>query len=107
MLDIATSASEAANTFLYGVVEIGTGAAWEQRAIIASAPISGGQRLTVDWPVRQAAAGQAVKFVRGCDRTWATCQALGNEANFRGLPHMPQENLALPTMALPQAPGKK
>jgi hypothetical protein len=107
VLDIATLADDAANIFVYGTIEIGSGATWEQRGIIASEPIEGGQRITVDWPVRQAPVGQAVKFSRGCDRTAPTCTALGNFENFRGIPNMPQTNLVLPTMALPNAPAKK
>ncbi len=95
VLDIAAADASAANFYVYGVIQIGAGATWEQRGIIASEPIVGGQRITVDWPVRQAAAGQAVVFRRGCDLRWSTCQVLGGK--FRGIPHM----------ALPQAPGKK
>lgn len=107
VLDISTLAADAENTFVYGTIEIGVGATWEQRGILASEPIVGGQRITVDWPVRQVAAGQAVKFYRGCDRSWDTCDSLGNTDNFRGIRNMPQVNLALPTMALPNAPSKK
>jgi hypothetical protein len=107
VLDIATAATDAADTFVYGTIELGSGLAWEQRGIVASTPITGGQRITVDWPVRQAATGQAVSFARGCNRDWDTCGALGNQGRFRGIPHMPQVNLALPTMALPTAPAKK
>jgi hypothetical protein len=106
-LTIATAAADAENTFALGVIEIGAGADYERRQIIASEPTGGGQIITVDWPVRQAAAGQVVSFIRGCDRRWETCQALGNAERFRGHPHIPQVNLSLPTMALPSAPGKK
>lgn len=111
VLTIATAAADAANTFALGTIEIGAGADWEMRQILASEPTAGGQLITVDWPVRQAAAGQAVAFVRGCDRTGATCRSLGApgswKSRFRGHEHIPQDNLSLPTMALPSAPGKK
>ncbi len=110
-LTIATAAVDAENIFALGTIEIGAGADWEQRQIIASEPTGGGQIITVDWPVRQVAAGQAVVFVRGCDRTAATCRSLGAAGSwknrFRGHEHIPSDNLSLPTMALPSAPGKK
>lgn len=106
-LSIDTAAADAENFFAGGMIEIGVGADWEQRQIIASEPIVGGQLITVDWPVRQAAASQAVVFARGCPRTWEACQALGNADRFRGHPHVPTTNLSLPAMALPSAPGKK
>ena len=87
--------------------EVGEGLAWEQRGIVASEPIIGGQRITIDWPLRQAAGGQVVTIARGCNRDWDTCCALGNRENFVGIPWLPQVNLAIPTMALPQAPAKK
>ncbi len=107
VLEIGGESSSPADTYVYGTIEIGSGLTWEQRGIIASEPIDGGQRITVDWPVRQAATGQAVAMVRGCNRDWDTCKGLGNQARFRGIPNLPQVNLSLPTMALPNAPAKK
>ncbi len=107
VLDITTSATDAAGTFAHGSIEIGTGAAWEVRSIVDSTPISGGQRLTVDWPVRQAPVGQAVLFARGCDLQAQTCKDLGNFENFRGHPNRPTVNLSLPTIKPAAAPGKK
>lgn len=106
-IDVTTAATDAANTFAHGEIEIGTGAAWEVRTILTSAPISGGQRFTIDWPVRQAAAGQDVAFVRGCDLSAATCTALGNFERFRGHPNRPTTNFSLPAMQTAGAPGKK
>jgi hypothetical protein len=107
VLDIATAAADPDNTYVYGTIEIGAGATWEQRGIIASEVIGGGQRITVDWPVRQAAAGQVVSIARGCNRDWDTCGDLANQKRFRGIPNLPNVNLALPSMALPSAPAKK
>lgn len=107
VLDIATAAADSADTFVYGTIEIGDGLAWEQRGIIASQPIAGGQRITVDWPVRQAAAGQVVSFARGCNRDWDTCGALNNQQRFRGIPNLPTVNLSLPAMEMPTSPAKK
>jgi len=33
--------------------------------------------------------GDAVTLIRGCNREWATCQARGNAARFRGEPEIP------------------
>lgn len=107
VLTIATAAGDAAQTFVPGWIEIGSGDTWELRAIIASTPVAGGQQLVVDWPVRQAAAGQAVVFYVGCDRTWARCQALGNSERFRGHPNLPLVNLSLPTGNSDSPVGKK
>jgi uncharacterized phage protein (TIGR02218 family) len=107
VLDITTTAANAANYFALGKIELGSGAAWETRSIIASEPITGGQRLTVDWPVRQAAAGQAVVFHPGCARTADACRAWSNYPNFLGHEHVPSGNLTLPQMKMSENPGKK
>ncbi len=111
VLTIATAAADAANTFVHGSIEIGAGAAWEVREIIASAPTGGGQLITVDWPFRQAAAGQAVLFARGCDLTGATCRTLGPAGSwkdrFRGHEHVPTDNYSLPKMQPLATGGKK
>ena len=85
---------------------------WAPWSIIGSAPVAGGQELIVDWPVRQAATGQAVAFYRGCDLTSTTCRAMGDgdaaaRRRFRGIPNLPQVNLSLPQMAQPASGGKK
>jgi hypothetical protein len=111
VLTVTTAAADAENTFALGTIEIGAGLAWEKRHILASEPIVGGQLITVDWPVRQAPAGQAVTFIRGCDRTGATCRTLGAAGSwkdrFRGHEHVPSYNLSLPTMKAPGSTGKK
>lgn len=35
------------------------------------------------------AIGDEVEIIRGCNREWATCQARGNAARFRGEPNIP------------------
>jgi hypothetical protein len=106
-LTVATDATDAANIFAHGWIEVGSGATWELRAIIGSTPVAGGQQLVIDWPLRQAATGQGVVFYRGCDLTAAACTSLGNFANFRGHPCLPLINLSLPSLSPPQGGGKK
>lgn len=107
VLTIATAAADTANTFAHGSIEVGSGASWEVRSIVSSAPITGGQEITVDFPVRQVASGQAVLFARGCDLSYTTCKALGNGERFRGHPFRPTTNLSLPVVKAPGAPAKK
>lgn len=107
VLTITTSAADAAGTFRHGWIEVGSGASWEIRSIISSQPVSGGQELTIDWPLRQIPSGQDATFYRGCDLTATTCKALGNFARFRGHPNVPLFNLSLPTMQPPTPGGGK
>lgn len=106
---IATADAAAANTYAPGKLELGAGLTFESRFVTASAPVVGGQQLTLDRPLRQAAAGQAVTYYRTCDRSVATCKALdptGWKARFRGHPNLSQVALSLPTQS--SAPsGKK
>jgi hypothetical protein len=109
LLTVATAAADAADTFRGGWVEVGTGATWELRSIVASTPVADGQRLTIDAPIRQAAAAQAVAFYRGCDLAEATCQLLdpsGWKARFHGFPRKPVVNLTLPTLSQDSATKK-
>jgi hypothetical protein len=107
VLEIATAAVDAAGAFAFGDIEVGSGATWELRSIVNSVPIVGGQRITVDYPVRQAAVGQGVNFARGCDLKEATCKALGNFERNAGHPRRPKTNLSIPAQAAASAPGKK
>lgn len=96
---VACADAAAANTYAPGKVEVGSGATWESRAITASAPVVGGQQLTLDRPIRQAPAGQAVVYLRSCDRSKARCKELdpsGWQARFRGMPNLPLVNLSIP-----------
>jgi hypothetical protein len=106
---VATGDTAAANTYAPGKLELGLGLGYEARSIVASVPVTGGQQLTLDRPLRQAASGQAVTYYRSCDRTMATCKLLdpaGWKGRFRGHPFMPQVNLSLPQS--PSTPsGKK
>lgn len=107
-LVVATGATDAADVFAHGWVEVGSGATFERRGILNSTPGSGTQTLVIDWPLRQAASGQAVAFYPGCDLTAATCTAkFSNFARFRGHPNLPQVNLSLPSATPPTTGGKK
>lgn len=108
-VDLLAADAAAANTYAPGFFSVGTGLTYEARLVTASAPITGGQRLTLAAPLRQAAAGQTVTYRRTCDGTLATCQALdpdGWRARFRGQPFVPQVNFVLPTQ-ISRARGKK
>lgn len=98
-LTISAGDTATANTYGPGRFEVGSSLTYESRRITASAPVSGGQQLTLDRPLRQPATGQTVTYYRTCDQTMATCQALdpsGWRARFRGDPHIPVVNLSLP-----------
>lgn len=106
---IATADASAANTYAPGKLEVGAGLTFESRFVTASAPVMGGQQLTLDRPLRQAATSQAVTYYRTCDRSVATCKALdptGWKARFRGHPNLSQVALSLPTQSSAPA-GKK
>lgn len=106
---VAVADAATANTYAPGTVEIGAGLTYESRSIVASEPVDGGQRLTLDRPLRQAPVGQAITYFRGCDLSLAACQALdpaGWKARFRGHPFVPQVNLSLPQVRT-ETPTKK
>lgn len=109
VVTVSIADGAAANTYVPGKLELGSGLAYESRTIVASAPVVGGQQLTLDRPLRQAASGQAVTYYRGCDLSLASCKALdaaGWRARFRGHPFVPQVNLSLP-QATTETPTKK
>ncbi len=106
---IATADAAAANTYAPGKIEVGAGLTYESRVIVASTPGTGGQELTLDRPLRQAATDQDITYYRICDRTVARCKELdptGWKGRFRGHPNTPQVNLSLPQAADTPA-GKK
>ncbi len=100
VITLTCSDSAAANTYAPGKIEVGSGLTYESRRITASTPVAGGQQLTLDRALRQSVTGQTVTYLRTCDQTKATCQALdptGWKARFRGDPNIPVVNLSLPT----------
>ncbi|MBS0631517.1 MAG: hypothetical protein JSS11_06360 [Verrucomicrobia bacterium] len=106
---VSTADAVAANTYGPGRLEVGTGLGYESRFITASTPVVGGQQFTLDRPLRQAAAGQAVTYSRTCGRELAKCKELdptGWKARFRGHPNLSQVALSLPTQNSALA-GKK
>ena len=55
-------------------------------------PAAAGTRQFLCWWPRGIVATSAIFVYRGCDRTPAMCAALGNLANFRGTPYVPNVN---------------
>jgi hypothetical protein len=108
-LVLTSSASDAADTYRGGWIEVGSGDDWEMRRITASAPVSGGQQLTIDLAIRQAAAAQAVIFYRSCDRSRSTCKLLdptGWKSRYHGFDYIPKIALQIPGGSTAEA-GKK
>lgn len=107
---VTTADAAAAQTYAPGKIEVGTGLAYESRLITASTPVTGGQELTLDRPLRQLATGQAVTYYRSCDRSLARCKELdptGWKGRFRGHPFVPQSNLSLPQLPTDTPSGGK
>ena len=89
-LDITSAAAQAADYFALGYIAIGAGDAIELRFIQRSAPIAGGQRLTVHRPLVTSAVGAAVEFFPGCDSQFTGgCVKLGRQDDFGGAPYWP------------------
>ncbi len=92
---IATPPGVAARAFVEGRAEILGGSAAGLVAGIASHDRSGGMdRIGLDRAVAGLAAGDQLRLTLGCDKRFATCQAFGNTANFRGFPHIPTSDQA-------------
>ena len=54
--------------------------------------------LTLERPIVGVNVGDSVEVYAGCDMMIGTCDAkFGNKLNFRGFPHMPEENPFTPT----------
>lgn len=61
---------------------------WESRAILANS----GNVLTLDRNFLRMTAGDQVRLIRGCDKSFARCDAgFGNTDRFGGFPFKPQE----------------
>lgn len=90
VVDVTTAAAQAADYFAEGYALFGAGDATELRYIARSAPITGGQRLTLHRPLFALGVGAAVTFYPGCDGQYASgCAKIGNQINFFGAPHQP------------------
>lgn len=90
VVDLTTAAAQAAEYFAEGYAVFGTGDAVEVRYIARSAPITGGQRLTLHKPLRALGVGATVTFYPGCDAQFdGGCAKFSNQDNFFGFPHKP------------------
>lgn len=106
---VLASDASPANTYAPGKFEVGAGAAYEARSIVASTPVAGGQQFTLAAPLRQLATGQAVAYRRSCGGEQATCIALdptGWRARYRGMNNVPLVDFSLPDFT-PGKTGKK
>ena len=95
-VDITTGATPPANYFGGGgLFETGTGANWEQRTILYSVAITGGQRLTLNRALRKAVLTQAANMYPGWNGAIDTlAEVFGDDAvlNLRAFPFMPLKN---------------
>lgn len=108
VVTVTTAAADAAGWFVDGVLEYGDGDDYQVREIVASAPGSGTQVLTLDEALlAPAAVSDPVVFKPGCNGTYPRCGALGNAPNFKGHPRGARENITLKSFEHPTATGKK
>jgi len=107
-ITVDTAADQAADWYVDGWVETGDGDDFQIREIVASAPGSGSQVLTLETPFSAALqVGAAVQFWPGCDATFSRCNALGNGLNFKGIPRSPRRNITLKTFEHPDSTQRK
>lgn len=88
----------AAHLFANGIIEVGTGAARQQRWIGDNLVQSGSNlSITLASPLSGTwSAGTAVKFYPGCDGRYSTCTSkFSNGVKFGGFPFMPIGNPSL------------
>jgi hypothetical protein len=102
----------AANWFVGGWVEFGSGLSWQRRAIIRSTiPYGGALSITLNRdPDPFPEIGDPVVLYPGCDGSIDTCRnVFGNVNNFMGHPFMPLANPSLTFTAVSAADsaGKK
>lgn len=76
--------------FACGHVAFSTGANAGLRRMVKAFSVGSGEvELQEGFPLT-VAVGDAFTLTAGCDRTWGSCKAYGNQANFRGFPHLPK-----------------
>jgi uncharacterized phage protein (TIGR02218 family) len=85
-------ASEEPNAYGYGRLRwIGGANSGIESAVLSS---DGGRLTLREAPPSDAAEGDLVEIVEGCDKSFATCTGrFGNAENFRGEPHLPGMDL--------------
>lgn len=90
VVEVTSASAAAADYFAKGYATFGTGDTMERRAIIRSAPVSGGQELTLHRPLEQTGA-LAVSMYPGCSGEFGAtgCAKFSNQDNFEGSPHRP------------------
>ncbi len=87
---LLAGASTPVGVFLEGILRVLDGPfAGLERRVVAN----DGEALVLDTPLRLSA-GTRVRVTEGCDKRFATCHGrFGNDANFRGEPHVPGGDL--------------
>ena len=84
--------------FTHGHIEVITGAAAGFRAAVRHHRVAGAEvvLLLQAAPPAALAAGDEVRAVAGCDKTFPACRdKFANVVNFRGFPHMPGNDFVL------------
>lgn len=95
--------------FALGFIEVGSGATFEQRMILNSIAITGGVRLVLDSPLRNAIVSSSINMYPGCDGAHDTClNKFANLSRFGGHAFVPDVNPTIKAMtAKTVSPGKK
>ncbi|MBI5771924.1 MAG: phage BR0599 family protein [Verrucomicrobia bacterium] len=90
VVDVACGSAALADYYALGFVQFTAGGEIELRFILRSAPIAGGQRLTLHRPLWAAVVGAAAALYPGCDQQYAGgCARYNNQPRFFGAPHKP------------------
>lgn len=98
IIDCSLSGSQAVDFFRGGKAIVGN----ERRAVAFAEEIGSNYRLFLTIPFAEAAVSGAITVTAGCDKSFLTCQAFSNTANFRGAPYLPLENPTLEALEIPQ-----
>jgi len=110
-VDVTTSTTPPANYFGGGgLFETGTGTNWEERTILYSVAITGGQRLTLNRALRKAVVAQAANLYPGWNGSVDTLAATFGDAavlNLRAFPYVPLKNPSANIGEVAQASGGK
>ncbi len=90
VVDVTCGSAMAADYYALGFATFGAGDDVELRFVLRSAPITGGQRLTLNRPLWNGGSGDAVALYPGCDQQFeGGCARYGNQGAFFGAPYKP------------------